>query len=191
MRVVLVSPRAGQALPERAANGLVTVYSVGGRVLFYEGTKCCDMVPGTLIRLAPGEGGLAPAGHHDQAERHFGLERPGSQRSDAGSAADPTRTSPQHRVLRLRQPYSRRVVSLRQRSRSATPARADGTTPPWRTGLGIRGSGSLRIPHQSLADCIVVSAVAGDGPGQFSPLTCERLRRPASARRSPVVIVRY
>ncbi len=28
MRVVLVSLRAGQALPEHAANGLVTVYSV-------------------------------------------------------------------------------------------------------------------------------------------------------------------
>lgn len=54
MRIVLVSLRAGQSLPEHAANGLVTVYSVGGRVLFYEGTECCDMVPGTLIRLAPG-----------------------------------------------------------------------------------------------------------------------------------------
>ena len=54
MRVVLVSLRAGQALPEHAANGLVTVYSVGGHVLFYEGTECCDMVSGTLIRLAPG-----------------------------------------------------------------------------------------------------------------------------------------
>jgi quercetin dioxygenase-like cupin family protein len=29
MRVVLVSLRAGQTLPEHAANGLVTVYSVG------------------------------------------------------------------------------------------------------------------------------------------------------------------
>lgn len=54
MRVVLVSLRAGQSLPEHAANGLVTIYSVGGRVLFYEGAECCDMVPGTLIRLAPG-----------------------------------------------------------------------------------------------------------------------------------------
>ena len=51
MRVVLVSLRAGQTLPEHAANGLVTVYSVGGRVLFYEGAECCDMVPGTLVRL--------------------------------------------------------------------------------------------------------------------------------------------
>jgi uncharacterized protein (DUF2249 family) len=54
MRVVLVSLRAGQSLPEHAANGLVTVYAVGGHVLFYEGAECCDMVPGTLIRLAPG-----------------------------------------------------------------------------------------------------------------------------------------
>ena len=45
MRVVLVSLRAGQTLPEHAANGLVTVYSVGGRVLFYEENECCEMVP--------------------------------------------------------------------------------------------------------------------------------------------------
>jgi uncharacterized protein (DUF2249 family)/quercetin dioxygenase-like cupin family protein len=54
MRVVLVSMRAGQSLPEHAANGLVTVYSVGGEVLFYEGEECCNMVPGKLIRLVPG-----------------------------------------------------------------------------------------------------------------------------------------
>jgi uncharacterized protein (DUF2249 family) len=54
MRVVLVSLRAGQTLPEHVAHGLVTVYSVHGRVLFYEGTECCDMAPGALIRLAPG-----------------------------------------------------------------------------------------------------------------------------------------
>ncbi len=54
MRVVLVSLRAGQSLTEHAANGLVTVYSVGGRVLFYEGAECSNMVPGTLIRLEPG-----------------------------------------------------------------------------------------------------------------------------------------
>jgi uncharacterized protein (DUF2249 family)/quercetin dioxygenase-like cupin family protein len=53
MRVVLVSLRAGQSLPEHVANGLVTVYSVGGRVLFYEGAECSDMVPGTLVRLEP------------------------------------------------------------------------------------------------------------------------------------------
>jgi len=53
MRVVLVSLRAGQSLPEHAANGLVTVYSVGGRVLFYEGAECSEMVPGSLVRLEP------------------------------------------------------------------------------------------------------------------------------------------
>ena len=54
MRVVLVSLRTGQSLPEHAANGLVTVYSVSGRVVFYEGSERCDMAPGTLIRLEPG-----------------------------------------------------------------------------------------------------------------------------------------
>lgn len=53
-RVVLVSLRAGQGLPEHAANGLVTILSLEGRVLFYEGEECADLVPGTLIRLAPG-----------------------------------------------------------------------------------------------------------------------------------------
>jgi len=54
MRVVLVSLRAGQGLSEHSANGPVTVYSVGGRVQFYEGEECADLVPGKLIRLAPG-----------------------------------------------------------------------------------------------------------------------------------------
>ena len=54
MRVVLVSLREGQGLPEHTANGLVTVYSVEGRVLFYEAEECCELVPGKLIRLAPG-----------------------------------------------------------------------------------------------------------------------------------------
>jgi uncharacterized protein (DUF2249 family)/quercetin dioxygenase-like cupin family protein len=54
MRVVLVSLRAGQRLPEHAANGLVTVYSVEGRVHFYEGEELSEMVPGILVRLAPG-----------------------------------------------------------------------------------------------------------------------------------------
>lgn len=55
MHVVLVSLRAGQSMPEHAATGLVTVYSVDGRVLFYEGTESCVLVPGTLIRVAPGQ----------------------------------------------------------------------------------------------------------------------------------------
>lgn len=54
VRVVLVSMRAGQSLPEHAANGLVTIYSVSGHVLFYEGDERCDMVSGKLIALVPG-----------------------------------------------------------------------------------------------------------------------------------------
>jgi uncharacterized protein (DUF2249 family)/quercetin dioxygenase-like cupin family protein len=53
-RVVLVSLRAGQGLPEHAANGLVTVISLQGKVLFYEEEECAEMVPGSLVRLAPG-----------------------------------------------------------------------------------------------------------------------------------------
>src|SRR5579864_295527 len=103
MRVVLVSLRAGQSLPEHAANGLVTVYSVGGRVLFYEGEECCDMVRGKLIRLAPGrpaptgsQRGFAPTGHDDQTGRCLRLDRLGSTRASARSAPNSTGASPQH-----------------------------------------------------------------------------------------------
>jgi hypothetical protein len=41
-------------LPEHAANGLVTVFAVSRRVVFFEGADCCDMLPGKLVRLAPG-----------------------------------------------------------------------------------------------------------------------------------------
>jgi hypothetical protein len=54
MRVVLVSLRAGQGLAEHSAPGLVTVYSIGGRVLFCESAECGEMLSGKLIRLAPG-----------------------------------------------------------------------------------------------------------------------------------------
>lgn len=100
MRVVLVSLRSGQGLPEHAANGLVTVYSVSGRALFYEGTECCDIVPGTLIRLAPGRP------HRLEAKEDSRLLVTMIKQSD-GSAW--TALAPQGRVLDLRQtPRERR-----------------------------------------------------------------------------------
>ena len=136
MRVVLVSLRAGQSLPEHAANGLVTVYSVGGHVLFYEGAECCDMVPGTLIRLGPACRTVEAKEDSRllvtmiKPERRLRLERPGPQGPDAGSAANPSRTTSQHRVLCFRYSGGRRVVPSSQRPRSATSARTDGATAP-------------------------------------------------------------
>ena len=106
MRVVLVSLRAGQRLPEHAANGLVTVYAVGGHVLFYEGAECCDMVPGTLIRLAPGLPHRVEA--KEDSRLLVTLIKPSDasawnaldpQGPDSGSPADPSRTTSQHRIL--------------------------------------------------------------------------------------------
>ena len=92
-RVVLVSLRAGQGLPEHAANGLVTVLSLEGRVLFYEGEECAIMVPGTLIRLAPGRQ------HRLQAEQDSRLLVTMVKPSDATAW---TALAPQGRTLDLR-----------------------------------------------------------------------------------------
>ncbi len=100
MRVVLVSLRAGQRLPEHAANGLVTVYSVSGRALFYDGTECCDMVPGTLIRLAPGRP------HRLEAKEDSRLLVTMIRQSDASAW---NALAPRGRTLDLRQtPHERR-----------------------------------------------------------------------------------
>lgn len=54
LKVMLVSLRAGQGLPEHAASGLVTVFSISGRVQFHLGGESCELVPGTLVRVPPG-----------------------------------------------------------------------------------------------------------------------------------------
>ncbi len=100
MRVVLMSLRAGQGLPEHAANGLVTVYSVGGRVLFYEGDQCSEMIPGKLIRLAPGRP------HRLEAKEDSRLLITMVRPADASSW---TALAPNGRALDLRQtPHERR-----------------------------------------------------------------------------------
>lgn len=99
-RVVLVSLRTGQRLPEHAANGLVTVLSLAGRVLFYEGEECADLVPGTLIRLAPGRP------HRLEAKEDSRLLVTMVKPSDAAAW---TALAPQGRDLDLRQtPRERR-----------------------------------------------------------------------------------
>lgn len=99
-RVVLVSLRAGQRLPEHSANGLVTVLSLEGRVLFFEGDECAEMVPGTLVRLAPGRPHALEA--KEDSRLLVTMVRPADS---AGWNA----LAPQGRVLDLRQtPRDRR-----------------------------------------------------------------------------------
>jgi uncharacterized protein (DUF2249 family)/quercetin dioxygenase-like cupin family protein len=104
MRVVLVSLRAGQRLPEHAANGLVTVYSVEGRVHFYEGEELSEMVPGILVRLAPGRP------HRLEAKEDSRLLVTMIKPTDAAAW---NALTPQGRVLDLRQtPRDRRHSTI-------------------------------------------------------------------------------
>lgn len=54
IRVVLVSLRAGQSLPEHSSAGLVTIVSLSGRVEFREDGQCCELTPGRFVYLSPG-----------------------------------------------------------------------------------------------------------------------------------------
>src|SRR5665647_1674266 len=104
MRVVLVSLRAGQKLPEHAANGLVTVYAVSGHVIFFEGDESCDMVPGKVIGLAPGRP------HRLEAMQDSRLLATMIKPSDAAAW---TALAPQGLTIDLRQtPRERRHLSL-------------------------------------------------------------------------------
>jgi uncharacterized protein (DUF2249 family)/quercetin dioxygenase-like cupin family protein len=104
MRVVLVSLRAGQSLPEHAANGLVTVYSVGGRVLFYERAECSEMAPGSLVRLEPSRPHRLDA--KEDSRLLVTMIKPSdaaawnalSPRGRLGPPPNPSRTTSQHRV---------------------------------------------------------------------------------------------
>lgn len=54
LRVLVVSLRRGQGLPQHAAEGLVTVFAISGKVNFWEGDTQVELTPGALVRLAPG-----------------------------------------------------------------------------------------------------------------------------------------
>jgi uncharacterized protein (DUF2249 family)/quercetin dioxygenase-like cupin family protein len=53
-RMVLLTLRKGQAVPEHATAGRVTVYAVSGHVHFYEGEVACDLHQGEVVSLAAG-----------------------------------------------------------------------------------------------------------------------------------------
>lgn len=53
-RMVLLSMRAGQAVPEHATQGKVTVYAIRGHVTFYEGSASCELRTGDVVNVEPG-----------------------------------------------------------------------------------------------------------------------------------------
>lgn len=53
-RMVLVSARAGQGLPEHGTPGPVSVYVISGRIVFFEGDDATELGAGALLCLAPG-----------------------------------------------------------------------------------------------------------------------------------------
>ena len=48
-RMVLLSMRAGQSMPEQAVQAIVTVHAILGHVTFYTGCRPCDLYPGELV----------------------------------------------------------------------------------------------------------------------------------------------
>ena len=53
-RMVLLSLRAGQAVPEHATQGKVTVHAIRGHVTFYEGATPCDLHAGEVVSIEAG-----------------------------------------------------------------------------------------------------------------------------------------
>ena len=53
-RMVLLNMRAGQAVPEHATQGKVTVYAIRGHVTFYEGSHSCELRAGDVVSVEPG-----------------------------------------------------------------------------------------------------------------------------------------
>lgn len=53
-RMVLLSLRAGQAVPEHATQGKVTVHAIRGHVTFYEGTTPCELHAGEVVSIEAG-----------------------------------------------------------------------------------------------------------------------------------------
>lgn len=53
-RMVLLSMRAGQSVPEHATQGKVTVYAIRGHVTFHEGNASCELRAGDVVSVEPG-----------------------------------------------------------------------------------------------------------------------------------------
>ncbi len=65
-RMVLLSMRAGQSIPEHANPGRVTVQVILGHITFYEGTEACELHAGEVISIESGSPHRLEA-HEDSA----------------------------------------------------------------------------------------------------------------------------
>jgi len=65
-RMVLLSMRAAQSVPEHATPGMVTVYAIRGHITFYEGSSSCDLRAGEVLYIESGSPHRLEA-HEDSA----------------------------------------------------------------------------------------------------------------------------
>lgn len=65
-RMVLLSLRAGQSIPEHANQGKVTVHAVRGHITFYEGLTPCELCAGEVVSIESGSPHRIEA-HEDSA----------------------------------------------------------------------------------------------------------------------------
>jgi uncharacterized protein (DUF2249 family)/quercetin dioxygenase-like cupin family protein len=54
LRVIAVSLKAGQGLPQHATDGLVTILGVSGKIQLWNNDSHVEVTPRTLVRLPPG-----------------------------------------------------------------------------------------------------------------------------------------
>lgn len=66
-RMVLMSMKAGQSIPEHGNPGVVTVLALRGHVTFYENDAPCELHPGDVVKVKPG------ALHHLEAHEDSAL----------------------------------------------------------------------------------------------------------------------
>lgn len=66
-RMILLSMRAGQSIPEHANEGKVTVHAVRGHITFYEGLTPCELLAGEVLSIESG------SPHHIEAHEDSAL----------------------------------------------------------------------------------------------------------------------
>jgi uncharacterized protein (DUF2249 family)/quercetin dioxygenase-like cupin family protein len=54
LRIMALSISAGQGLPQHAADGLVTIFTISGKLTLWENETPVEMTAGTMVRMVPG-----------------------------------------------------------------------------------------------------------------------------------------
>jgi len=117
-RVVLLSMRAGQSIPEHTVQGIITVYAILGQVSFYAGSCPCDLHAGKLVCI---ESGLP---HRVEAQQDSALlllitdgesSLPGRLRRTR-PARDPASGTPPSGISQIRHAGGWKVVHADERS---------------------------------------------------------------------------